>query len=239
MPEKLICCASLPPATILSVPIFDFAIEHQELAKMDTDEYFPCCGKTICKGCAHSFRESGNIGKCPFCSSDRTDKTEEENNEDLMKRAEANDAASIFLLGYEYGLRGLQQDQTKAMELYTKAAELGCSKAHSFLGKLYHEGGNKKKAKFHFEAAAMAGDEWARCIVGLMEYGSGNMERAVKHWTIVASAGDYTAMHQLRINFEKGCVSRELIDSTLTEYNNSCVEMRSEARDAAIRIEML
>jgi hypothetical protein len=64
------------------------------------------------------------------------------------------------------------------------------------------------------------------------------MEQAVKHWTIAASAGDYTAMQTLRTSFEKGHVSRELIDSTLAAYNNSCAEMRSEARDAYIRFEM-
>jgi TPR repeat protein len=102
-----------------------------------------------------------------------------------VKRVEANDAASICVLAnfYQHGLNGFQQDHLKAIEQYTRAAEL------------YHKGGNKKKAKFHFEAAAMAGDEWARCIVGLMEYGSGNMERAVKHWTIGASAGDYDSMN--------------------------------------------
>jgi hypothetical protein len=42
-------------------------------------------------------------------------------------------------------------------------------------------------------------------------------------------------MHNLRILFEQGAISRESIDSTLTAYNNSCAEMRSEARDAYMR----
>jgi hypothetical protein len=45
-------------------------------------------------------------------------------------------------------------------------------------------------------------------------------------------------MHHLRIAVEKGFVSRESIDSTLAAYNSSCVEMRSEARDAYIRVIM-
>jgi hypothetical protein len=53
---------------------------------------------------------------------------------------------------------------------------------------------------------------------------------------IAASAGHYKAMFQLKICFEKGLVSRESIDSTLEAYNNSCAEMRSEARDNYIRI---
>ena len=41
-------------------------------------------------------------------------------------------------------------------------------------------------------------------------------------------------MDQLRILFEYGAVSRESIDSTLKAYNDSCAEVRSEARDAFI-----
>jgi hypothetical protein len=58
----------------------------------------------------------------------------------------------------------------------------------------------------------------------------------VKHWTIASSAGHYFAMDQLRTLFEMGFVSRESIDSTLAAYNSSCAEMRSEARDAYIHM---
>ena len=92
-----------------------------------------------------------------------------------------------------------------------------------------------KKAKFHYEAAAMSGDENARSNLGNIEGNSGNMERAVKHFTIAASFGHYHSMHQLTILFQHGAVSRESIDSTLTAYNNTCAEFRSEARDAYIR----
>jgi TPR repeat protein len=158
-----------------------------------------------------------------------------------MKRVEANDAASICTLAgyYLHGIRGVEQDHTKAKELYTKAAELGSSEAHNNLGGIYHEGGNLKKAKFHLEAAAMAGDEVARFNVGTMEVNSGNMEQAFKHWTIAASAGNY-AMHALNtFGFKKGRISRESINSTLAAYNNSCAEMRSKARDMYIQMEQL
>jgi len=84
-----------------------------------------------------------------------------------------------------------------------------------------------KKAKFHNEA------EGARYSLGVIENDSRNIKQAVKHWKIAALAGDYDAMHELRTRFEKA-VSRESIDSTLKAYNKSCVEMRSEARDACI-----
>jgi TPR repeat protein len=121
------------------------------------------------------------------------------------------------------------------MELYTRAADLGFSSAHSYLGDVYHEGGELKKAKFHYETAAMAGQKGARFIIGVMEGNSGNKERAVKHLTIAASVGHYFAMHKLRLLFELGGISRESIDSTLAAYNNSCAEMRSESRDTYIQ----
>jgi TPR repeat protein len=89
-----------------------------------------------------------------------------------------------------------------------------------------------KKAKFHFEAAAMAGHKGARFDLGSLEFNDGNKDQAIKHWIVAASAGHYQAMRHLKLCFEKGRVSRESIDSTLAAYNNSCTEMRSKARDA-------
>jgi TPR repeat protein len=218
------------------VPIYDFAIANEELADEETKLYYPCCGKSICKGCVHAVRESGNA-LCPFCNSNQASKTDEDRIEEMTKRTEANDAASIWLMAdsYRHGLNGIQQDRTTAVELYAKAADLGHSDAHNNLADVYCEGGNLKKAKFHWEAAAMAGHEGARFNLGIMDLQSGNIEQAVKHWTIAASAGHYKAMFQLKICFEKGLVSRESIDSTLVAYNDSCAEMRSKNRDAYIR----
>ena len=237
IPTKLICCVSLPSATILSVPMYDFAIAHEELADKSMEVYYPCCGKSICKGCAHSFCVFGNKEKCPFCNSNRASITDEEQVEEMMRRVEVNDPTSTYLLAGSYynGLNGVQQDHARAIELYTRAADLGHSEARWNLANFYRQGGDLKKAKFHCEAAAMAGHEIARCSLGIVEANSGNMERAVKHWTIAASAGNYKAMHHLRIGFEEGAISRKSMDSILAAYNNSCAEMRSEARDASIR----
>ena len=154
-----------------------------------------------------------------------------------MKRVDVNDAASICALGNWYfnGENSLPHNTEKAIALWTRAAELGYSKAHYSLGCEYHQRGDLKEAKFHFEAAAMAVQEVARNILGVMEAQSGNMGRAIKHWSIAASAGNYKAMHNLRGNFEMGHVSRDAVISTLASYNNSFAEMRSEARDACIR----
>jgi TPR repeat protein len=221
------------------VPIHQFSIANEELATKETKANYSCCSKSICAGCVNSCFQSGNIGKCPFCNAEiKKNITDEERVEKLMKRVESNDPASIDRLAQYYlnGEKGFQQDLTKAIELFTRAADLGSSVAHYNLAEIYHKGGNMKKAKFHYEAAAMAGHEVARCNLGMMEAQSRNMERAIKHWTIAASAGEYNAMHVLRTEYEKGCVRRELINTSLIAYNNSCAEMRSEARDAYIRL---
>jgi hypothetical protein len=70
---------------------------------------------------------------------------------------------------YHHGRGAVQQDQTKSMELYAMAAELGSSNAHYHLGIEYHQRGDSKKATFHYETAAMAGHELARCNLGNME----------------------------------------------------------------------
>ena len=62
------------------------------------------------------------------------------------------------------------------------------------------------------------------------------MERAVKHLVIATSAGEFSAMHGLITCLERDFVSRADLESTLTAYNNSCAEMRSEARDNFIQL---
>jgi TPR repeat protein len=186
----------------------------------------------------HSFIISGNGGKCPFCKAEVLNKTEEEANQELMQRVEANDANAMFVLANRYydGLGGLQQNQAKAIELWKRASELGSSLAHFQLAVHYSEGGDLKKEKLHYEAAAMAGNEVARYNLGCKEEESGDRGRAVRHWTIAASAGNHNALYNLLVAFNQGSVSRNEINSTLTAYNNSCAEMRSEARDAFIHL---
>ena len=127
MPLNFICCVSLPPAAISSVPVYDFAVANEKLTKMGTEQYSSCCGKSICNGCSESFFSSHNIYTCPFCKAERLFKTDEESVEGLMKRIEVNDADAMFELAkyYKFGSLGLQQDQERVIELMTKVAELG------------------------------------------------------------------------------------------------------------------
>jgi hypothetical protein len=75
----------------MSVPIYDFACANEKLFNINMEQYYSCCGKSICGGCS----QSGNLGKCPFCKAEIIDKTEGEKVEELKKRVEANDAGAI------------------------------------------------------------------------------------------------------------------------------------------------
>jgi TPR repeat protein len=199
--------------------------------------FYPCCGKVVCIGCDYSCLASGNR-KCPFCKTS----LEREHAiilEKTMKRVEANDVNSMTNLGcfYANGSLGLQQDRNKALELLTRAAELGSSEAHYLIGGVYYQGvgieKDVKKAIHHLELAAMAGHEAARYDLGVREHNSGNMERAIKHWTISASAGCRDSMTAIQREFERGRLQIGLYEMTMKAYNDSCAEMRSKAREDA------
>jgi hypothetical protein len=64
-------------------------IANEELAKVGMEEYYECCGKSVCKGCIYSFVESGNEEACLFCKAEIMSKTNEERVEEMMKRVEA------------------------------------------------------------------------------------------------------------------------------------------------------
>jgi TPR repeat protein len=191
----------------------------------------------VCNGCVYSCSISGN-DKCPFCNAN-VHSEDEIIIEQTMKRVEANDVTSINYLGgfYAIGQHGLRQDWSKALELWTRAAELGSSMALYQIGGAYNEGWgvekDMKKAIHHFELAAMAGHAIARYNLGYIEADSGNMERAMKHWTISASAGDSKSMTAIQTLFEEGNVRTDAYELTLKSYNHSCEEMRSKAREDA------
>jgi len=71
--------------TLSFLPIYDFAVANVGLEHWPTEQYYSCCGKSICGGCAFSFiMKSGHIGTCAFCKADIIGKTDEEMVEELM-----------------------------------------------------------------------------------------------------------------------------------------------------------
>ena len=91
---------------------------------------YSCCSKLICDGCNYANQKREIEGrlqrKCPFCRK-AVAKTDEEINEQYMKRIEANDPVAMNQMG---GIRYYEGDYKRAFEYWTKAAALGDVEAH-------------------------------------------------------------------------------------------------------------
>ena len=99
---------------------------------------------------------------------------------------EAVDALTIYNHGnyYRDGRNGFSQDYVKALELWHKAAELGCFKAYNSIGYVYHfDRGvevDLKKAVHYYELAAMMGSVIARCNLGVCVERRGQHRKSVE-----------------------------------------------------------
>ena len=83
-----------------------------------------CCSEIICKGCVYANYMSNKhdnvkANRCPFC---REPGNDDENVKRMMKRVKANDPAAMCQMGHKCNNEG---DYDKAVEYWTKAAELG------------------------------------------------------------------------------------------------------------------
>src|SRR6056300_1287638 len=89
-----------------------------------------CCCKRICKGCEYANKqrevEQGLELRCPFCR-EPLPETEEEEEENSMKRVKANDPVALFNMGGKCYREG---DYDVAFEYYTKATQSGDIESH-------------------------------------------------------------------------------------------------------------
>jgi TPR repeat protein len=106
------------------------------------DAYYTCCGKSICGGCIQTFSMNWKpevMEKCPLCNTQIDFISNADKIEKMMRRINSNDAATMDALGtcYDRGGLGLQQDESRAVDLRIRAAELGCTSSHYNLGMFY------------------------------------------------------------------------------------------------------
>ena len=198
--------------------------------------FYTCCSETICNGCVYANYKSNKNDRmkalrCPFCREVADDK---ENDKRLKKRIKAKDPAALTQIGIR---RHQEGDYDKAIESWTKAAELGDADAHYSLGSRYHfgQGVDKdlEKVIYHWEKAAIGGHPWARYNLAAFEEENGNMERAVKHFIINANLGCEKAMKELWRHYAKGNITKEDLDATLRTHHAAINEMKSPEREAA------
>ena len=141
--------------------------------------------------------------KCPFCRTPHP-KTNEEIVKRIKERMTVNDPIAIFNHGnyYRDGRNGFPRDDTKALELWHRASELGYAVAYVNIGLAYDDGKgvevNKNKAAHYYELAAIGGDEVARYNLALDEKTAGNIQRALKHLMIAVRGGDGPSLKEIQ-----------------------------------------
>jgi len=208
-------------------------------------KYYSCCGQTICSGCSYApvYDNQGNKvdnQKCPFCRRP-TPHTVEEILNRLNKRVEVDDPIAIYNLGNYYsrgeGACGFPQDYSKALELWHRAGELGCTEAYCSIGYSYLRGEgvkvDKNKARHYFDSAAMMGDVVSRYSLGFSEDSKGNMDRALRHFLIGVKSGHIDSLNGIQKLYSNGHATKDDYKKALQLYQAYLDEIKSAQRDTA------
>jgi len=229
-----------PPSTKEDCPICFLRMPSFHTGR----QYMSCCGKTICSGCVHApvYDDQGNKvnnRKCPFCRTPHP-RTDEEVMERLNKRVALKDPMAIHKLGvlHSNGTLGLPQNNTKALELFHQASELGCAGAYVSIGVAYEHGEgvevDKKTAKHYWEVAAIGGNDIARYNLGVYEKrDSGGMKRALKHWMISVRSGHSNSLKRIKELYTNGDATKDDYIKALRLYQEYLDEIKSVQRDKA------
>ncbi len=196
-----------------------------------------CCYKRICDGCEYANKkreiELGQHPKCPYCR-EELPTTEEEADQNMMKRVKASDPDALFYMGRNCIDEG---DYEAAFKYWSKAAELGDAEARFSLSIMYQNGDgvekDLKKEIYHLEEAAISGHATARHDLGFIEEESGRMARAKKHFIIAANLGNHESTKALKDLYADGHVSKEEYAVALRACQAAVDATKSQQRDAA------
>ena len=200
--------------------------------------YQTCCGKIICGGCVHAVDKMKGGTKCPFCRVPVPESSEETVRR-MKKRVEMDDAEAIFNIGCYYynGERGFPQDWDKALELWHRAAELGCASANNNIGCAYDYGNGVErdieKGKHYYELAAIGGNVSARYNLGILEENDGNMNIALKHHIIAAGCGLDKSLKEIKEFYMNGHATKDDYAKALRAYQTYLDGIKSNQRDKA------
>ena len=233
--EKLF---KLPP------PLEDSPICFLRLPSLGSGKrYQTCCGKVICSGCIYAplYDHKGNKvdnQKCPFCRV-TTPNSAEDAVKRNKKRVEAGDAKAMYnyALYYYIGEFGFQQDPTKTLEVWHRAAELGNAQAYGSIGNAYDHGRgvevDHNMATHYYELAAMRGDEYARYNLGHVEIEAGNYDRALKHLMMSVKGGSKESLEKIKQLYTNGHATKDDYTTALQSYQAYLGEIKSAQRDEA------
>jgi len=213
--------------------------------------YMTCCGNNICSACvcemSRTIEETNKARTacgspcllrvtCPLCRTIFSE-NDEAHLARLRDRMERNDTDALCAMArlYSYGQLGVQKDENKAFELYSRAAELGHSSAQHqvalsyLLGKRVEE--DEEKSWRHLVVAAKGGSVRARALLGTWESDNGNHFLAYKHWRISTAAGCGESLRLIKREFDGGRVTEDEYDAARRDHQKARDEMQSNERD--------
>lgn len=153
----------------------------------------------------------------------------------LMKR-DHPEAHSQMAALYEDG-NGVLQSDTRALELYTRAAELGHTEAYLFIGSYYGQGiaveQDESKAFEFFEVGAKKGSYNAHIWLAKFHGSNGNMQKFIEHLKVAAKAGCQISMDGVMAAYRDKLLSKDELTQTLRAFQVSSNEMKSKDRENA------
>ena len=230
--------ADFCPLCLLAIPI------PMEDDPATFSVHYSCCMKSVCDGCCLATYKRGLCAICPFCRAPRPEHDKEILGR-VRKRVAAKDPESTFYLGclHYNGLDGLEKDESRGIELWSEAAELGSIKALYKLGVAYHQGfgvaQDKAKGIRCWESAAMLGCVRCRYKVGLLDADGQNYDRAVRHFLISAKMGHKDSLDAIKEMFAEGLATKAQYAEGLKGYQDAVEEMKSPERDEAAASDFL
>ena len=206
--------------------------------------FMTCCGKDVCCGCTYKNMIAENKAnrtpeleyKCAFCRQPAPD--EPQKIKALKRLLKRNSPEAFMQMACEHSSgENVFQSDTKALEMYIRAAELGNAKALWSIGTYCYDGiaveGDVPKSLQFFEAAAKKGNTIAHRKLAYVEETNGNMSRSIKHLTVAASAGCQESMDILMKMYRDELLSKEELTRILRAYQVSNDKMKSKDRDDA------
>ena len=155
----------------------------------------------------------------------------------VQTRVGKKDPEAIKFLGDQHskGRLGLRKDMSRAVELWTEAAELGSVGACYALGLVYSRGNGVEqdvaRGVHFYEKAAMLGHSMARHNLGCFELRDGNYDRTVRHFMISAKMGLEDSLEEIKGLFNEGRATKSQYAEALKGYQNALEEMKSPERE--------
>ncbi|EJK64210.1 hypothetical protein THAOC_15078 [Thalassiosira oceanica] len=157
----------------------------------------------------------------------------------VQTRVKKKDPEAIRYLGYQYmeGGLGLEKDATRAVELWTEAAELGSAGAYYSLGVAYGNGDGVEqdvaRGVSFYEKAAMLGNSIARHNLGCYECERGRYVHAARHFLISAKMGVERSLANIKELFKAGFATKTQYAEALEGFRDASAEMKSPDREEA------